>query len=122
MTALGTTIGVAVQLAVVVLGLAALLEFAASAFMWLKWAGVVYLICLGVSSWRQGIEDLPETSASWKTLHAIFWQGLLLATINSKTLLFNAAFLPQFVSKDAGSASLLAAAVIYLPRIVHQGA
>ena len=36
MTAIGTTIGVAVQLAVVVLGLAALLEFAASAFMWLK--------------------------------------------------------------------------------------
>jgi len=88
--------------------------------MWLKWAGVVYLIYLGVSSWRQGVEDLPETSASWKPLHALFWQGLLLATINPKTLLFNAAFLPQFVSKDAGSASLLAAAAIYLSRFIHE--
>jgi len=114
MTVLGTTIGVAVQIVVVVLGLAALLEFAASAFTWLKWAGVAYLLYLGISSWRQGVEDLQETSASKRPLHALFLQGLLLAIINPKTLLFNAAFLPQFVSMDAGSVSLMAAAIIYL--------
>ena len=114
MTVLGTTIGIAVQLAIVVLGLAALLEFAASAFTWLKWAGVAYLLYLGISSWRQGVEDLQETSASKRPLCALFWQGLLLAVVNPKTLLFDAAFLPQFVSMDAGSAPLMAAAVIYL--------
>lgn len=36
MTVFGTTIGVALQLAIVVLGLAALLECAAYAFLWLK--------------------------------------------------------------------------------------
>lgn len=114
MTVFGTTIGVALQLAVVVLGLAALLELAASAFIWLKWAGVAYLLYLGVVSWRQGVEDLEDTAASRKPLRHLFWQGLLLATINPKTLLFNAAFLPQFVGSNAGSGTLLTAAVIYL--------
>ncbi|MGB3243652.1 MAG: LysE family translocator [Sulfitobacter sp.] len=113
-TVLGTTIGVALQLAVVVLGLAALLEFAASAFTWLKWAGVAYLLYLGVLSWRQGVEDMQDTSVSLKPLRGVFWQGLLLATINPKTLIFNAAFLPQFVSADAGTFALSAVAAIYL--------
>lgn len=113
-TVLGTTIGVALQLAVVVLGLAALLEFAASAFTWLKWAGVAYLLYLGVLSWRQGMEDVLGATASQKPLKALFWQGLLLATINPKTLIFNAAFLPQFVSAEAGSFGLLAVAAIHL--------
>lgn len=113
-TVLGTTIGVTLQLAVVVLGLAALLEFAASAFMWLKWAGVAYLLYLGVMAWRQGLEDTLDVAASRKPLKSLFWQGLLLATINPKTLLFNAAFLPQFVVPEAGSSSLLGVAALYL--------
>lgn len=114
MTVLGTTIGVALQVTVVVLGLAALLELAASALTWLKWAGVVYLLYLGLMSWRQGVEDLRATVASRKPARTLFLQGLLLASVNPKTLLFNAAFLPQFVSGHAGSQSLLTAAVIYL--------
>lgn len=114
MTVFGTTIGVALQLAVVVLGLAALLELAGLAFIWLKWAGVAYLLYLGVVSWRRGVEDLQETSASRKPLRSLFWQGLLLATINPKTLFFNAAFLPQLVGANASATSLLIAAAIYL--------
>lgn len=113
-TVLGTTIGVTLQLAVVVLGLAALLEFAASAFMWLKWAGVAYLLYLGLLAWRQGLEETLDVAASRKPLKSLFWQGLLLATINPKTLLFNAAFLPQFVIPEAGSSSLLGVAALYL--------
>jgi len=114
MTVLGTTIGVALQLTVVVLGLAALLAFAASAFLWLKWIGVAYLIYLGVSAWRQRITNLDEREASGKPLRTLFWQGLLLAMINPKTLIFNAAFLPQFVVPGSGSSALLIAAAIYL--------
>lgn len=114
MTVAGTTSGIAVQLAVVVIGLAALLEFATLAFAWLKWAGVAYLLYLGVVSWRQGANDLEPIQASSKPLQSLFWQGLLVATVNPKTLLFNAAFLPQFVSAEAGPASLLATAVLYL--------
>lgn len=113
-TVFGTTMGVALQLAVVVLGLATLLEFAASAFVWLKWAGVFYLVYLGIVSWRRGTEDLQNTTASRRPLHVLFWQGLLLAVINPKTLLFNAAFLPQFVNQHGGPNALLVPAVLYL--------
>ena len=113
-TVVGTTIGVGLQLSIVVLGLTALLEFAASTFTWLKWAGVFYLLYLGVQSLRQGTEEIPEISASKKPLQKLFWRGLLLATINPKTLVFNAAFLPQFVGANASGSTLLIAASIYL--------
>ncbi len=118
MTVFGTTIGVALQLLVVVLGLAALLEFAAYAFLWLKWIGVAYLVYLGVTTWRMGIVDIEKQSASGEPLTALFWQGLLLATINPKTLIFNAAFLPQFVAIGSGSSALLFTAVIYVAIIM----
>ena len=117
-TVLGTTIGVALQLLVVVLGFAALVEFAASTFIWLKWASVAYLLYLGVVSWRQGVEDFQDAGVGRKPLRSLFWQGLLLATINPKTLLFNAAFLPQFVRGDVGSAPLLFPAFLYLSVIL----
>ena len=100
------------QLALVVLGLTALLGLAASAFTWLKWAGVAYLIFLGVRSWRQGVEALDVAPAAHRPITRLFWQGLALATINPKTLIFNAAFLPQFVGPHA--ASLTVAAAVYL--------
>ncbi len=113
-TVLGTTIGVALQLVVVVLGLAALLEFATSVFVWLKWIGVAYLIYLGVAAWRHGIENMDERVPSKKPLKVLFWQGFLLATINPKTLIFAAAFLPQFVKQGSGPEALLLSATIYL--------
>ena len=113
-TVVGTTIGVAMQLGIVVLGLAALLELAAFAFVWLKWAGVVYLIYLGVDAWQKGVADMDEAEPAEKPLKTLFWQGALLALVNPKTLVFNAAFLPQFVPASPGSDTLVFAAFIYL--------
>lgn len=113
-TVVGTTLGVSLQLLLVVLGLALILETASSVFAWLRWAGVAYLLYLGILAWRQGVEEMRDTSATQKPLRVVFWQGVLLAMINPKTLLFNAAFLPQFVKTDSGSTALLLAAILYL--------
>ncbi|WP_299848705.1 LysE family translocator [uncultured Roseovarius sp.] len=114
-TVLGTTFGVAVQLAIVVMGFALVLEFAASALNWLRWGGVLYLLYLGYRSWRQGREEMQRVAPGPKSLRKVFWQGLMLAVINPKTLLFSAAFLPQFAHAGAGSSFvLLAPALIYL--------
>ena len=113
-TVLGTTCGIALQLIVVVFGLAALLELAAEAFTLLKWAGVAYLLYLGLREWRQGRADAPEARAMRRGRRAAFWQGLLLALINPKTLVFNAAFLPQFVAPESGLARLALAAGVYV--------
>ena len=57
-TALGVTCGNAVQLVLVVLGMAAVIEYAAEALTWIRWAGVVYLVYLGMAvygwiAWRR---------------------------------------------------------------------
>ncbi len=100
-TVLGTTVGVALQLATVLLGMAAIIEVAADALNWIRWAGVIYLIWLGIRTWMEPAEDLSKISAA----PAVFWRACLVAAVNPKTLLFNAAFLPQFVS-SGGSATV----------------
>ena len=115
LTVFGTTIGVGIQLGIVVLGFAILLELAAGALTWLRWAGVAYLIYLGIRAWRQGATEVEELSSDPALLRGVFWQGMFLAVINPKTLIFAAAFLPQFVPHAGeGSFVLLLPALIYL--------
>ena len=109
-TVFGTTLGVAIQLALVVLGMSALLEIAAELLQWVKWVGVAYLIYLGVQTWRSPADDLAAVQAG----PAIFWRACLIAAANPKTLLFNAAFLPQFVAADATNVQLLLVAIVFL--------
>lgn len=113
-TVIGTTAGIAIQLGIVLLGLSIVLEVAATAMTWIKWLGVAYLLYLGIQSWRQDGTDLTEVSPSTQSPGFLFWQGLILATINPKTLLFNAAFLPQFLDFGSGRNELLLAAAVYL--------
>ena len=110
-TVFGTTLGVAMQLAVVVLGMAAIVELAADALSWIRWAGVAYLVYLGIRTWNEPPGDLKSISAA----PAIFWRGCMIAAINPKTLLFNAAFLPQFVvaNGDVGQ-QLAVVATVFL--------
>ena len=98
-TALGTTAGLAIQLGFVMLGMAALVEGAASALLWIKWLGVVYLLYLGIKTWNEPVANLDDLQAL--SHGRVFGRGVLLALINPKTLLFNAAFLPQFVVSDS---------------------
>jgi threonine/homoserine/homoserine lactone efflux protein len=112
-TVAGTTVGIAMQLAMVVAGMAAVIELAGSALAWIKWLGVAYLLYLGVRTWFENVARLGEVSAQSDA--STFWRGLALAVINPKTLLFNAAFLPQFVSSaSAAGSQLLLLAGIFL--------
>jgi len=97
-TVLGTTLGVGLQLAFVVGGFAILLDLAASALIWIRWLGVAYLVFLGIRTWKEPASDLDEVAPG--TGNLTFLRGLGLAVINPKTLLFNAAFLPQFVGQS----------------------
>jgi len=116
-TALGTTVGIAVQLFIVMVGFAALVERVAGALTYIKWFGVAYLVFLGIRSWREPASDLsgikPQSSGN------VFWNGVVLAIINPKTLLFNAAFLPQFVGNTSNpGGQLLLLSGIFLTVII----
>ncbi len=106
-TVLGTTAGLAIQLVLVVAGMAAVIQFAADALTWIRWAGVVYLVWLGVRTWRAPASNLSEVQAA----PVLFWRGCLLAAVNPKTLLFNAAFIPQFTGP---ATSPMAVAALFL--------
>ena len=110
-TVFGTTMGVAAQLLLVVFGLAAVMTLASEALMWVKWAGVAYLIYLGIRTWREPADDLGAVEAA----PAMFWRGFIVAVLNPKTLLFNAAFIPQFVGGgEAGIARIALVAAVFL--------
>lgn len=69
-----------------------------AAFTVIKWAGAAYLIYLGVRMWRAAPVSLgsgPQASA--QPMRRVFRDGFVVATLNPKTTLFFAAFLPQFM-------------------------
>ena len=109
-TVVGTTVGVGLQLLLVVFGLAALVDFAAEALTWIKWAGVVYLVYLGIRTWLEPAGDLAAIEAT----PVMFWRGCLVALLNPKTLLFNAAFIPQFVGGSPMMMELGIVALVFL--------
>jgi homoserine/homoserine lactone efflux protein len=95
-TVAGETMGIAVQLAVAAIGLTSLLAAVAEAFEWLRWAGAVYLVYLGVKQWRGASEPLAVDPSSASKAN-LFVQGLVITIPNPKSLIFIAAFLPQFI-------------------------
>jgi homoserine/homoserine lactone efflux protein len=94
----GTASGVVVQLVLTVVGASATLDFLASSFELLRWAGVAYLVWLGIAAWRAPPVDLTQVKPQARSARTIYLRGLLVCLTNPKTLLFCGAFLPQFVT------------------------
>ena len=95
-TVVGATTGIAVQLTVAAIGLTSLLNMVAEAFEWLRWAGAAYLVYLGIKQWRGANEPLEIDTSSVSKTNLLF-QGLVITILNPKSLIFIAAFLPQFI-------------------------
>ena len=98
LTVAGTCTATMLQLAVTGLGLAELLQAAGWAFEALRWVGVLYLLYLGVSQWRTAVVDLTQVRPEPRSPRAIVTRAALVSLTNPKTLLFFAAFFPQFIS------------------------
>jgi len=100
-TVAGSSSGNALLVAAGALGLTTLLALAAELFEVLRWAGVAYLVYLGVRQWRQvftagAVPAMPPM----RSHKGVFWQGVLVAITNPKTIFFYAAFFPQFVDPE----------------------
>lgn len=80
------------------LGLGALLKASPRLFDGLRYAGVAYLIWLGVKAWRAPIEAGGEMSATRaRSTGALYRSGLLTGLSNPKLIIFAAALFPQFI-------------------------
>ena len=87
-----------IQLAIVGMGLGAVLAASATAFAVVKFAGATYLVWLGVQKWRSaGGDEVPEGQA---LRSGLFRQGLLVNLTNPKAIVFIAALTPQFIDPN----------------------
>jgi homoserine/homoserine lactone efflux protein len=96
---LGLEIGLMLQLALVALGLGAIVTNSILAFNIVKWVGVAYLIYLAIRQWRTATIDLREQigQATSGGKASLVLRGFLVNATNPKGLVFFLAVLPQFV-------------------------
>ena len=114
----GASLGSSTLIAVVALGLGSLLSASALLFDAIRIAGVIYLVWLGFRLWRSAPADiggaLARSSVALRPHGRVaLMRSLAVALSNPKTVLFFAAFLPQFVdiAKPQGPQYLLLGAI-----------
>ncbi|MDR2986181.1 MAG: LysE family translocator [Nocardiopsaceae bacterium] len=112
-TAAGVCTSNAVQGAVAVSGLSAIIVKAQPVFTAIKWAGVCYLAILGVQSLRSAVRGRYEMAGEEAITRGSaafggFRQGFLSNVTNPKVLIFYIAVLPQFLTPGAAPLWLLA--------------
>jgi threonine/homoserine/homoserine lactone efflux protein len=93
----GVSTAVVGQLVVVGFGMASAMALLAEWFEWLRWAGVAYLVYLGVRQWRAAPVALGDVAALKVSRARLYWTGVVVNATNPKTLVFYAAFFPQFI-------------------------
>jgi len=101
-TAAGDLSANALQMLAAGLGLAAIIAASAMALTVIKWAGVAYLIWLGVRMIRRAKPDETATQGQKKrtSLKTLWLQGFLTSAANPKAVVFFAALFPQFITAD----------------------
>jgi homoserine/homoserine lactone efflux protein len=121
LTVAGTSSAMVIQLALTGLGMSEVLGNLAHLFECVRWAGVAYLVYLGVRQWRAVPVDLTKTQPQMKSVRAIYLRGFLVSLTNPKTLLFFGAFFPQFLAPGSsmrGQILLLSATFLFLAIIL----
>lgn len=93
----------ALQMLAAGLGLAAVIAASGMALSVIKWAGVAYLIWLGIRMIRRAKSDDPNLGDNQPkvSLGNLWMQGFLTSAANPKAVVFFAALFPQFISPEA---------------------
>lgn len=103
--AAGVSAGLAVHAVIAILGLSTLLHQFPAVYLGLKWAGVLYLIYLAVTTLRTtspSTDRLRPFAGQTSSPSAAFRSAMITNVLNPKVILFNVAFLPQFVNPHLG--------------------
>ena len=112
----GLVIGIWTQVVVVVVGLGALIATSALAFSIIKWAGVAYLIWLGVKQWRAPATPMVADSGDHTPVSrwTLFLRGWGVNAVNPKGTVFLLAVVPQFLDlgQPLGAQYLVIAATL----------
>ncbi|MET9256884.1 LysE family translocator [Streptomyces sp. NPDC003717] len=102
MAALGVASAMLVHAVAAALGLSALFTALPTLYHVLRWAGAAYLLYLAVKAFRDRSTPADEGTPRGPGMRRAFWQGAITNLLNPKVILFNVAFLPQFVDPSLG--------------------
>lgn len=111
LSVVGNALGLMTQVVGVALGLGALVAASASAYITLKLVGAAYVIWLGVHAIRHrgdarlALDGIDSTRRRKRT--GSVRTGFMVGLTNPKTIVFFAAFLPQFTNDHAAAAPQL---------------
>jgi len=100
----GLILGILTQVVFVSAGLGALIAASSLGFALVKWAGVAYLVYLGVQQWRAPAKPLvaaDDGSAAQVTRRQLVLRGWGINAVNPKGTVFLLAVVPQFLDLHA---------------------
>ena len=97
----GVCLGYIVSLTLTLLGLGALLMTSSELFNALKIAGAVYLIYLGIKTWRAPVpQTLDDDGRLARDAGRMFAQAFVVTALNPAGIMFYVAFFPQFIAVE----------------------
>ncbi len=103
LAAVGCTLGIVPHMLAAMLGLSGIMQAGSAVFEVVRWAGVAYLVFMGISMIREaGNLPLEDGEAEAGSSLSVVWRGILLNILNPKLTLFFFAFLPQFLDASPG--------------------
>ncbi len=94
----------ALQMTAAAFGLAAIIATSATAFQVIKWAGVLYLLWIGIQLFLSSSKDAQTGKATKRSSFALFRQGFVTSSANPYAIIFFASLFPQFI--DPSQATL----------------
>jgi len=89
------------QIAVASIGLVSFIYAFQNLFIVIKWAGVVFLIYLGIIQFKKKSTSVARSQDSKHSLVSYYWRGFLTSSSNPKAVVFFAALFPQFINVAA---------------------
>ncbi len=102
MAASGIHLGCYVHVLAAAFGLSAIFTVVPTLYFTLKLLGGIYLVFLGVQMIRTRTASGPMPDLPKKSARRAFLDSILVEVLNPKVAVFFIAFLPQFVSAEAG--------------------
>ena len=123
---LGLVTGIVTQLAIVGVGLGALMAASQAAFVAVKWLGVAYLLWLGIQQWRAPVRTVQAIDAERTRVsrRSLILRGWGLNAVNPKGTAFMLAVVPQFIDPARPLAlqyAVIGATLVFTDLVVMAG-
>ena len=86
------------QMVVASVGLVGVISSSQEFFLVIKWAGVFYLVYLGLKLIFSKNQISVAGEKQIRSGHSLYWQGFITSAANPKAVIFFAALFPQFIN------------------------